>query len=252
MFQTDLTIDFGSFSWMRPVSRRKGFRWAGDTLVPPDASALRPYTPDSGIFRQFGDLKTPAEIIAFANLHGSLTSNPALDDWPLRIKEMHEAVDLHESLKARNWKRLRQILPRAGASPAHLTSAAVVQLWHLSQHVTRHLQPTGHLDGTTVTLRLGYQSLLDFMWFSFARSVVGGVDYVKCASCPRYILLQTGFNRSDRTTCGATCRYRLYKQRMAQARELHAAGKTARQIAKELPAKLDHVKKWISQPNKGE
>jgi DNA invertase Pin-like site-specific DNA recombinase len=55
-------------------------------------------------------------------------------------------------------------------------------------------------------------------------------------------------NRAERQPCSDPCRVPAYRARQEQARELASAGKTAREIAKELGSTVDTVKKWI---NKG-
>jgi hypothetical protein len=60
------------------------------------------------------------------------------------------------------------------------------------------------------------------------------------------VRIASGVNRADKQTCSQTCRTRLYRQRKERAVVLHAQGKTARAIGRELDAKVDAVTKWIT------
>ena len=84
------------------------------------------------------------------------------------------------------------------------------------------------------------------MCLQFALALACDKHYQRCASCGKWYELLPGVNRADRQTCSQLCRTRLYRQRMEQARALHAEGKTARAIARALDAKVDAVTKWIA------
>jgi hypothetical protein len=67
-----------------------------------------------------------------------------------------------------------------------------------------------------------------------------------CHACGKRYELLPGVNRADKETCSQTCRTRVYRQRKQRALALHPEGKTARAIARELEAKVDAVRKWIT------
>jgi hypothetical protein len=97
-------------------------------------------------------------------------------------------------------------------------------------------------------------SLLGALFFQFAKAVTdpeGGFRYSHCQRCGKRMALAPGVNRADRTTCSDSCRALLYRQRQKQARQLHAAGKTAKEIAQELGSNAKTVKGWVSK-RKGE
>jgi len=80
----------------------------------------------------------------------------------------------------------------------------------------------------------------------FALALAGDKHYQQCVSCGKWYELLPGVNRADKQTCSQTCPTRLYRQRKQRALALHAAGKTARAIARELEAKVEAVTKWIT------
>jgi len=80
----------------------------------------------------------------------------------------------------------------------------------------------------------------------FALALAGNKHYQRCVSCGKWFELLPGINSADKQTCSQTCRTRLYRQRKERALALHAQGKTARAIARELKAKLGAVTKWIT------
>jgi hypothetical protein len=88
--------------------------------------------------------------------------------------------------------------------------------------------------------------LLSALCLQFALSVAHGWKYGTCPVCGRSFVLLPGVNRTNRVTCSTTCRTYLYRQRKDRARGLHAAGKSVKQIAKELNAKPENVKSWIA------
>jgi hypothetical protein len=88
-------------------------------------------------------------------------------------------------------------------------------------------------------------SLWGLLVLQFAKAVEGERRYQRCAVCRRWFLLAPGINRADRQTCSGTCRNRLYFQRQQRAREMHAQGKTPREIARELGSDVKKVRAWI-------
>src|SRR5262249_41673165 len=86
----------------------------------------------------------------------------------------------------------------------------------------------------------------------FAAALHGAWPFKECAYCHKFLRLEPGVNRANRLTCSHTCKQYLYNRRIESARQLHAQGRTVRQIAKELNVKphgkkssLEIVKTWI-------
>jgi hypothetical protein len=90
------------------------------------------------------------------------------------------------------------------------------------------------------------KNLFAAMCLQFALALAGNKNYLRCVSCGKWFELLPGVNRADKQTCSQTCRTRVYRQRKERAMALHAQGKTARAIARELDAKVDVVTKWIT------
>jgi hypothetical protein len=89
-------------------------------------------------------------------------------------------------------------------------------------------------------------NLFAALCLQFALALADNKNYQRCASCGKWYELLPGVNRADRQTCSQTCRTRVYRQRKERAIALHAEGKTARAIARELDAKVGAVQKWIT------
>ena len=92
----------------------------------------------------------------------------------------------------------------------------------------------------------GYpQGLLDAMYLQFAWSIEGNRQYRQCPVCQKWFVLAPGVNRSNRLTCSAGCRVRQSRMRQDRARQLHAEGKSFREIAREIGSKVAKVKEWV-------
>lgn len=104
-------------------------------------------------------------------------------------------------------------------------------------------------------LVFGPTSLLGAMVCQFAVALNGAWPFQECAFCHKFFRLQPGVNRANRLTCSFTCKQYLHNRRAEQARQLHAQGRTVRQIAKELKVKphgkrsnVEIVEAWVQMP----
>ena len=88
------------------------------------------------------------------------------------------------------------------------------------------------------------------LWLRFTWEVCLEVLYVRCEACDNIFPLGEGSSRSDRIYCGATCRTRVYRHRIRDARKLRAEGATIPQIAKKLDADPKAVKGWVADVKK--
>jgi hypothetical protein len=86
-----------------------------------------------------------------------------------------------------------------------------------------------------------------------AAAMHGGWPFQECAYCHKFFRLQPGVNRANRLTCSQTCKQYLHNRRVQRAQELFAAGRTVRQIIRELNVKPNGskassalVKAWIN------
>src|SRR5262249_28282219 len=90
-------------------------------------------------------------------------------------------------------------------------------------------------------------SLLGALWLQLALAVDRGPHgkVGRCEFCGRRLLLAPGTSRVDRITCSDSCRVRLHKRRRQIAQQMHADGKTPREIARETGVAIDSVKGWL-------
>jgi hypothetical protein len=89
-------------------------------------------------------------------------------------------------------------------------------------------------------------SLLSALWLQLALAIAGNKDYRRCYQCGRPFELAPDVNRTSRFTCSAACRNRAYRERQDRARQLHAEGKSFKQIARELESTVKVVKGWVT------
>src|SRR5262249_15950390 len=89
------------------------------------------------------------------------------------------------------------------------------------------------------------QDLMTAMVLQFTAAVAFGKSFRQCRECGKWFELAPALNRSSRFTCSNDCRKKSYRKRQTQARQLHTAGKSFREIAKELGSTVGSVKKWI-------
>jgi hypothetical protein len=96
-------------------------------------------------------------------------------------------------------------------------------------------------------------NLLGAMVYQLATALHGSWPFQECAYCRKFFRLAPGVNRANRRTCSNTCKQYLHNRRVANARQLHAQGRTAQQIARELNVlpqgkrtSADIVKKWTA------
>src|SRR5262249_16845051 len=94
-------------------------------------------------------------------------------------------------------------------------------------------------------LRLAPHGLFGAICLQFAQAIDGDRNYQACPVCGRWFELAPGVNRADKLMCSDACRMRAYRQRQERARQMHAEGKNARQIAAELESDVATVKGWI-------
>jgi DNA-binding NarL/FixJ family response regulator len=78
-----------------------------------------------------------------------------------------------------------------------------------------------------------------------ARAIDGDRRYQQCPVCRRWFELTPGVHRADKLTCSQACRTRAYRHRQEKAVQLHAEGRTVRQIAKEIGSDVKTVRGWI-------
>jgi hypothetical protein len=110
----------------------------------------------------------------------------------------------------------------------------------------------GGADARAVPRTLGLffvpRSLLGYLWLQLAEAVARKKTFRRCKVCDMWILIaaEGDGSRASRLTCSNTCRMRLYQERMKEAARLFAKGRTVDQIARQLGAESNRVRRWVS------
>ena len=102
------------------------------------------------------------------------------------------------------------------------------------------------LDQGEAVLRMVPQTLLGCLWLELANAISGDKSQRQCPGCGRWFEIQAHGSRSDKQFCSQACRNRIYRQRMAKARQWRKEGKKPKEIAETLDVDLASVKKWLS------
>jgi hypothetical protein len=89
------------------------------------------------------------------------------------------------------------------------------------------------------------RSLLGAAYLQFATAILSGRVSRVCQVCGRSFEVTKIASRNDRLTCSNTCRTRAYRDRQKKAQVMHAAGKTAQEIADILGSELEAVMGWV-------
>jgi hypothetical protein len=87
--------------------------------------------------------------------------------------------------------------------------------------------------------------LLGALWCQFTTAVNEGRRYRTCRQCGNWFELPQRGSRIGREFCSNACRFKAYRGRQERARELHAQGKTFKEIAQEFETDVKTVKGWI-------
>jgi hypothetical protein len=277
-----IKLSFDRFEWQRPARRKQGFAWEGEgdqrRLVGVPGAAFVGYEPSVALFRDFADLDGTAEaVLGFANRYGRLGrakdhTMDYLDVWRDRSDQMRQLVTLGDALSGGDEKTNRDALgtlteeelravaerrnkPGARGTPPGITAGeyAHVALARIGYVL---LTRRGFFENLTlegdwgpkggVWARFRHDHLWGFLLFQFGMSLIEGRRFRRCEGCGKWFPLAPSVNRADRTTCSDSCRYQQYRRRRLRAIEMHDAGKTAKQIAKELGSEVNAVKGWVT------
>jgi hypothetical protein len=277
-----IKLSFDTFEWQRPARRKQGFAWEGEgdqrRLVDVPGAKFEGYEPPVALFRDFADLDGTAEaVLGFAARYGRLgpANDPAmtfLDSWRDLSGQMRRFVTLGDALSSGDEKKIRDALgtltaedfeavaerrntPGARVNPFSITAgeyahAALARIGYVL--LTRR----GFFENLTlegdwgpkagVRARFRHDHLWGFMLFQYGMSLIGGRRFRRCEGCGKWFRLAPSVNRADRATCSDSCRFQQYRRRRLRAVELHDAGKTIKQIAKELGSAVNTVKGWVT------
>ncbi len=102
-----------------------------------------------------------------------------------------------------------------------------------------------HLGQNRPVSREAPSGLWGAVCLQFSAAVDGRRQYHRCPVCRRWFGVGIGGGRSHKVFCTDSCRVQNTLLRREKARELHAGGKTAKQIAQELGTEERTVKGWV-------
>jgi hypothetical protein len=236
----------------------QGYEWLEEyddfLLRPVPPGQYRDYKPlieTPGLFRVFSETEpTPEGFLGFVNRFGPLGYGRSLGMVDLRQAPadklkyyVRESDRMREAVAA--WDRFQQ---------READAAALGRIKELVNHETVERVNVYLVDDT---LRGGLKtemipnSLLAAMWLQFAWSVTGERPVRQCETCGEWFGAAPDSGRSDKVYCGETCRTKAYRRRKEEARLLHQAGKTAKEIAEALDTKVKTVEGWVGKKMKG-
>jgi hypothetical protein len=150
--------------------------------------------------------------------------------------------------RTRNPNLLAQFIPGDPVGPARAHLLGIV-----NDCIARgKVQPRLHWSDREK--RLVYQALPETlfgaMYLQLLLAIDGDRQYKRCRVCGRSYEVAGGRNkgisRRDRETCSNACRIRAYRERQEKARLLHAQGKSAKEIARELGTDSKTIREWIA------
>lgn len=96
-----------------------------------------------------------------------------------------------------------------------------------------------------LSLHIVPKNLLGAMWTQLANDLTGKRDFRKCSGCGEWFPISEKSRRKHERYCSSSCRTKAYRERMVEARRLHAAGVSLPDIAKWLGTKVEHVETWV-------
>jgi hypothetical protein len=220
-------------------------------------------------------------VRSFANMFGLLESDDnvelasevgpvrahgeTLRFWKSEIQRLRFAVDLWEAYLTGDRSNLVEPMAKLASNRSRFglrpgfhpdDSDVAVEAIHaieelvdqnLAQRVrTRFLSQE---DRPIPKVILEPQSLLGALWLQFAATVDARKTFTSCQRCGAPFEIsrdpRTG-KRRDARFCSDRCRVGYYRDRIGRARELGSQGMAPAKIARELDARIETVRSWLS------
>ena len=257
------------FEWTKSIAWPRGRllpepQDEGDYLIeraiPGQSRTVQRYSPFriSGLFRTFADTERSKEgIVHFADQYGFLFEPVAamsvvgsdthvrpgepMEAWVKEIALLRSAVDL--------WGACREIEPpmRDNSTPIEPTWGALQQM--VNEHLkTQAADPKLLWDvrATKACLRMRFmpRSLLAAMWIQLATAIEGDRDYGQCEQCGSWFEI-VAEKRKDAKFCSDKCRFKAYRHRQKQARDLSGKGQSLETIAAALGSDVRTIRGWV-------
>lgn len=96
-----------------------------------------------------------------------------------------------------------------------------------------------------LTLEVMPNNLLGAIWLQFATAISENKEYRQCRECSQWFETTRDGGRVSRQFCSNACRSKAYRERQNRACQMHANGKSYRDIAAELESDVATVKRWV-------
>ena len=93
-------------------------------------------------------------------------------------------------------------------------------------------------------MRVVPESLIAAIWVQLALAIEGNREYRQCDQCRRWFEVAAE-KREDARFCGDPCRFKAYRARQKEARQLMDDGVPVKQIAERLGSDIKTVKGWV-------
>jgi hypothetical protein len=128
-----------------------------------------------------------------------------------------------------------------------LTPARIFLAKWVTQSLKGAASPAMHYDKEyqRLNLQIVPQTLLAALWLQLARAIDTDKTYRRCKACPRWFEVSAGNSRTDRLFCSDACKSRDYRAKKQEAIRLRGEKWTPQQIAKELGATPEVIKRWL-------
>lgn len=235
-------------------------------VMPGQAATYRKYplSAKTGLFITLADTESSMDgIVGFANQYGflggkcSIPVNVPIDEglnmyarmegelfetWVTEIAALQSAVALGKSLHLFDTTK-----PRCGTDDPKWDELQKIVTAKLKE---KRCDPCLLWDGARSQRRLKVRfrptSLIAAVWVQLALAIEGDLNYRQCEQCMRWFEIAAE-KREDAKFCSNACRFRAYRGRQKEARDLHARGMSIKQIAAEIGSDIGTVSGWVEE-----
>jgi hypothetical protein len=213
----------------------------------------------------------------------ALITGEDIDLWRGAIQRMKQALQLWELIRAEDNQELGRLLKKVrlpyapgplvsgtpfpygsgGGFPGEtpnpridmtdiLTAARLLLGVWMGHSLQRQVSPRPLWDPQEerYVIRILPLTLQGAIWWQFARAVAGEIQFRKCKVCGELIEIAVGGagggHRSHTEFCSGKCRQKDHRNKMKQAHEMKARGKTDREIARYFKTRIDSIKRWLT------
>jgi hypothetical protein len=235
---------------------------------------------EPALFKTFADTAPNADsVLAFANRYGAIKEQLPLSEWKTEIGQMKGLIVLWEAAKNGDSEALKPFVLKQDERDIfwHLPEPYMqedetqdVPAWNNQTYPPRSnddlpRQAFPYLAERISTSLIGNAepvvtwdwrkgrclfthaptNLLGAMYVQFARALEGAKDYRRCEGCSGWLEVKRKNNPKPALYCSRSCRNRAHQARKEKARAMFAKGKSHKEIAAELNARVAAIKQWV-------